>query len=596
MEYARTPLIMASLMMCLWGCGPEAPKRVLPPSSATQPATELSRNARALKALDQKIQTFSFKETDFKDVIQFLRDSTGLNIYVRWDELAKAGMGRGSTVTLSEENKTARQCLELTLARATQIGKPLAYRIADGIIIVSTHADAEKTAAIIESHPTVAKDTPRNTFACGRMQEHVRELRFDECELHDILIFFSDVTGTSLFVDWPALAEAGVDRTMPVTLFVKDISCHASLSLALRQSTDGRISNYCIADGVIIISTQKRAEEIARRLNSPPPVQHPSCSLPLCVFASQVDPNQLTQFISRNAGVVVRPHSVKEQKPSPSAQMILREAPAITGLRLAQFDKMSLAEERKLVTVEDVRLGNTYGKPASGLSLSRDAAARARLYGAMPGIYLEGHIFWCAASELGRLASVDVYLNEKTLSEAGVDSRRNLDTLEIDRCPFSEAFEKLFRTTKTSRPLTYTIADGVMLIAPAEEAQRLKKLIESPPKPARSGEEELCRRLRQATVIEDASTANKKEISISYYDPLDVVAQDLSKSSGVNIRVDTESLQKAKLKTNECTVTLFITNASLHTVLTLILDSAGHGTGLTYRIDNGQIVIYVPGR
>ena len=97
-------------------------------------------------------------------------------------------------------------------------------------------------------------------------------------------------------------------------------------------------------------------------------------------------------------------------------------------------------------------------------------------------------------------------------------------------------------------------------------------------------------------MIEDANTANKKEISISYYAALDVVAQRLSKSSGVNIRMDTESLQKGKLKVNECTVTLFITNASLHTVLTLILDSAGHGTGLTYRIDNEQIVIYVPGR
>ncbi|MCE5276822.1 MAG: hypothetical protein ABFD92_08595 [Planctomycetaceae bacterium] len=512
---ARTPVIMASVM-CLWGCGPEVRKQVQPPQSATRATTEVSRNARALEALDQNIKKLDFEEIEFKDVIQFIQGATGLNIYVRWGELSKVGMGKqGSTVTFHEEDMTVRRCLELCLANATNVRGPLAYRIADGKIIISTAEDAEKMVAMMETAPGVAKDTPRNKAVSDAIQQRIKELNFDGIELKDIIQFMRDISGQNIYVSRSALRRASA----PVTVHLQDVTLHQAILLCLEAAQVDPPLDYVVAGGVIVISTPRELKKISAMLESSP-------------MAASGTP--------RNAAV----RGKLEQR-----------------IKELKFDDIEL---------EDV------------IQFMRDVSGQ------------------------------DIYVNWHALSQAGI-SRSTPVNVHVRGVTVHQGLLVCLKDVAGEESLGYEIADGVVIVSTCDDAKRLTKQIETPPVAAQPADEPLAKRMMEAALekehlkwLAQNKPGNLPGIELQGIELDDSIglirdlskvdiSPDLASLHAVGIGFFSKRLSEKSTLPRAATVTVDIgTDVSLHTALTLILDSAGQGKGLTYRIENGKVILSVP--
>jgi hypothetical protein len=79
------------------------------------------------------------------------------------------------------------------------------------------------------------------------------EVKFENVPLADVVDYLRDVTSANIFVHWRALEAAGVDKTAPVTMGLKNVGFRDVLSLLVREQGSG--VNYKVENGVITIDT-----------------------------------------------------------------------------------------------------------------------------------------------------------------------------------------------------------------------------------------------------------------------------------------------------------------------------------------------------
>ncbi|MEN6506959.1 MAG: hypothetical protein ABFD92_20690 [Planctomycetaceae bacterium] len=107
----------------------------------TYPAADPVERDRAIKArLKEKIRELDIEKNEFKDVVQFIRDLSGVSIDARWDALAKAGVTPGSLITIKLKDISMEDALPQILA-AARPSATLGFHLDDGILIISTQSD-----------------------------------------------------------------------------------------------------------------------------------------------------------------------------------------------------------------------------------------------------------------------------------------------------------------------------------------------------------------------------------------------------------------------------------------------------------------------
>jgi len=112
------------------------------------PTVATARRSKADAAVRQKllrtIKRLNFEQIDLRDVCQFLREYSDVNLHVNWRALGTAGYEPGTKVNVEVKHVTVRRALELIL-RDVGSGSPqrggLAYTIDDGVLTVSTLTD-----------------------------------------------------------------------------------------------------------------------------------------------------------------------------------------------------------------------------------------------------------------------------------------------------------------------------------------------------------------------------------------------------------------------------------------------------------------------
>ena len=115
-----------------------------PDISATRDATVAAehgdnREDRAAQAqLERQLPEITFDGTGFGDVIDFLRDVSGANIFVNWKALETATIDRNAPVTLKLRNIKFSKALDLILANVGGGTTQLGYTIDEGVISIST--------------------------------------------------------------------------------------------------------------------------------------------------------------------------------------------------------------------------------------------------------------------------------------------------------------------------------------------------------------------------------------------------------------------------------------------------------------------------
>jgi general secretion pathway protein D len=94
--------------------------------------------------LEKKLPELRFDAIGFSDVIDFLRDITGANIFVNWRALEAAGIDRNTPVTARLRDVRFSKALATILSDVGGGTVPLGYTIDEGVITISTDEDLSK--------------------------------------------------------------------------------------------------------------------------------------------------------------------------------------------------------------------------------------------------------------------------------------------------------------------------------------------------------------------------------------------------------------------------------------------------------------------
>ena len=100
-------------------------------------------------------------------------------------------------------------------------------------------------------------ETPEDRAVEAQLARPIPELNFDAVPFAEVVDFLRDVSGANVFVEWTALEAAGVDRSSPVTVRVKNVKFSQALDMVLKSGGKGVPLGYGLKGGVLRISTRE---------------------------------------------------------------------------------------------------------------------------------------------------------------------------------------------------------------------------------------------------------------------------------------------------------------------------------------------------
>lgn len=83
------------------------------------------------------------------------------------------------------------------------------------------------------------------------LKQVMPEVRFEAVGLSDVIDFLRDASGLNIFVDWKAMADAGVDQNVAVTMRLKNVPVREALRLAIRNA--GQNVTFTVENGIVVI-------------------------------------------------------------------------------------------------------------------------------------------------------------------------------------------------------------------------------------------------------------------------------------------------------------------------------------------------------
>jgi general secretion pathway protein D len=104
---------------------------------------------RAVQAqLDRQLPELKFDAVGFSDVVDFLRDVSGANLFVNWKSLEAAGIDRNTPVNTTLRNIKFSKALSTILDSVGGGQTKLGYTVDEGVITISTLDDLSKNVAV----------------------------------------------------------------------------------------------------------------------------------------------------------------------------------------------------------------------------------------------------------------------------------------------------------------------------------------------------------------------------------------------------------------------------------------------------------------
>jgi tetratricopeptide (TPR) repeat protein len=109
-------------------------------NGGAQNAGEPDADKAVRQKLGQKIAKLNFADTEFANVIEFLRDISGVNIIVKWQALGAVGIDKTAAVNVRLTDVRLDKALAAILENVSG-ATPLGYALSDGEVIISTKSD-----------------------------------------------------------------------------------------------------------------------------------------------------------------------------------------------------------------------------------------------------------------------------------------------------------------------------------------------------------------------------------------------------------------------------------------------------------------------
>lgn len=228
------------------------------PRATTAPATSKADQA-VQKALDAKISKLDFDQTEFANVIRFLRDVSGTNIHVRWNDLARRHIAKSLPVTIRLKDVTVEQGLREVLKQAGTAEVPLTYRVEGDVITILAADEAARPSALLSPPAPPEGQVPDADRKVHKALQARISVEFEDVPLKDVFQFLYDVGGINISIPWRDLAKAGADRTMPVSLHLKQVTLDKALRVILGDlnSDPKDYLAYKVSEGKVVIAPVK---------------------------------------------------------------------------------------------------------------------------------------------------------------------------------------------------------------------------------------------------------------------------------------------------------------------------------------------------
>lgn len=106
---------------------------------ASRPANDAKANKVALAQLDRQLPELQFDGVGFADVIDFLRDVSGVNIFVNWKALEAVKIDKNTPVSAKLRNVKFSKALNVILDSVGGGATKLGYTIDDNVITITAH-------------------------------------------------------------------------------------------------------------------------------------------------------------------------------------------------------------------------------------------------------------------------------------------------------------------------------------------------------------------------------------------------------------------------------------------------------------------------
>ena len=119
-----------------------APPPAAPPAAAEKRPDAKKRDEAARAALARVLPEVTFDGVGLSDVLDFLRDVTGANLFVNWRALEEAGIDRNAPVTARLRQVPFAKVLDVILKSAAgDADAQLGFAVDQGVITISTKAE-----------------------------------------------------------------------------------------------------------------------------------------------------------------------------------------------------------------------------------------------------------------------------------------------------------------------------------------------------------------------------------------------------------------------------------------------------------------------
>jgi hypothetical protein len=207
------------------------------------------------------IPAAKFADNRLIDVVAHLRDLSGANIMVEWDQV---GSERDADVTREFKQVATAKILADVFADGLKDKPKPAIGTVDGVILVTTPDRLKDLKSTLDGHAKA--DRPGGSDAAkpnrddGRkdpLASRVPAVNFDAVAIADVFNNLADLSRIQVDVDWDSLKLAGINKETEVTVVVRDARLDTILSLILLQrSTDKFKLDYKLVDGKIRVTAE----------------------------------------------------------------------------------------------------------------------------------------------------------------------------------------------------------------------------------------------------------------------------------------------------------------------------------------------------
>lgn len=232
---------------------------------AAIPTTSLAKAPTPDQAMLTTLPDFAVAGT-LRQAIERISQAAGVQIEVDWNALAAGGAKFDGNVKVAAPKATAGQLLDSALAQAAAKGNPLTWQIKGDVVRVTTQRHLLAANAADNYTPVGVRNSEKasdadkeKTSRSAITGQTVKEIRFENSPLADVLEMCRKASGVNMHVNWNALAVAGFAKDTPVSLQITDVPVSRIMDLVFSQLNTGKDKMqsiyWVVDDGIVLVSS-----------------------------------------------------------------------------------------------------------------------------------------------------------------------------------------------------------------------------------------------------------------------------------------------------------------------------------------------------